>query len=111
MKIINLFSKKIVFSLILVFSLTACVYATNEVSGELGTAITTAQKLSLLTPASIWALVSLLSFVGLIKLYNDGKKDEGELKQLIKETSSILQKNSDALDRLHDRIDKCKYNG
>jgi len=66
-------------------------------------------SLGTLAPAAIWALVALISVVGLVKLYWDNKKDQEDLKTIIKETSTQISKNSEVLESLAGKIDKCKY--
>lgn len=60
-----------------------------------------------LSNTAIWAIVSLISIVGLIYVYKQKSKDEQELKVIIRETAINIQKNTDTLQKLNDNIDKC----
>jgi len=57
--------------------------------------------------ASTWALVALVSVIGLIKLYRDKSKDEEDLKNIIKETTIAITKNTETLDKLNDSVSRC----
>jgi hypothetical protein len=69
--------------------------------------IDTGTRLGNLTPAITWAIVALISMLGLIKIYYDKGRDEQQLKDIIKETTSAIVKNTETLERLNNNIDKC----
>lgn len=60
-----------------------------------------------LSGAAIWALVSLVSVIGLIKLYRDKQRDDQDLKTIIKDTTVAIIQNTETLEKLSDKIEKC----
>ena len=63
-----------------------------------------------LAPAAIWAVVALISLLGLIKLYIDKGKEGNELKLLIRETTAAITKNTEVLEELSDSVAHCTKN-
>ena len=80
--------------------------STNDLS-QVGAYSSSAQILSALAPSAVWALVALISVVGLIKLYRDKSKDDEQLKTIIAETTRAVTQNTVVLDKLSDKIDRC----
>ena len=60
-----------------------------------------------LSAAAIWATISLVTVLALVRLYFDQKKGQEDLKNIIKDSSACIQKNSDTLDKLASKIDSC----
>jgi hypothetical protein len=60
-----------------------------------------------LSAAAIWALVALISVIGLVKLYMDKSKDDSELKTIIKDTTQAITKNTEVLEKLSDNVGQC----
>jgi len=63
--------------------------------------------LSTLSASGIWALVALVSVVGLVKLYKDKANDDEQLKVIIKDTTAAIERNTQTLDRLNDSVTNC----
>lgn len=60
-----------------------------------------------IAPAAIWAIVALVSVIGLVKLYVDKAKDDIELKAIIKDTTQAITNNTATLEKLNESIDRC----
>ena len=73
----------------------------------INTVIEKGTTLGTLAPAAIWAVVALVAVIGLVKLYWDKRNDEQDLKQIIKETTIAITKNTEVLDRLNDSVVNC----
>jgi len=64
-------------------------------------------NLGTLAPAAIWALVALVSVVGLIYVYKAKEKDDEDLKTIIKDTTAAIAVNSATLEKLNRSIESC----
>ena len=60
-----------------------------------------------LSGAAIWALVALISIVGLIRLYRDKQRDDEDLKLIIRQSTEAITRNTETLEKLSDKIEKC----
>jgi hypothetical protein len=60
-----------------------------------------------LSSAGIWALVALVSVIGLVYVYRQKSKDDEELKIIIKDTTAAITKNSEVLEKLDNNISNC----
>jgi hypothetical protein len=81
-----------------------------SVVGEVSTVdqITTqGANLGNLSSAGIWALVALISVIGLVYVYRQKSKDDEELKVIIKDTTAAITKNSEVLEKLDNNISNC----
>jgi len=81
-----------------------------SVVGEVSTVdqITTqGANLGNLSSAGIWALVALVSVIGLVYVYRQKSKDDEELKVIIKDTTAAITKNSEVLEKLDNNISNC----
>jgi hypothetical protein len=81
-----------------------------SVVGEVSTVdqITTqGANLGNLSSAGIWALVTLISVIGLVYVYRQKSKDDEELKVIIKDTTAAITKNSEVLEKLDNNISNC----
>lgn len=65
------------------------------------------QSLGNLSSAAIWALVALVSIVGLIYVYKQKEKDDDALKTIIKDTTIAINNNTNTLERLNRSIETC----
>lgn len=83
--------------------------ATNDYS-NVGPYVSAAQNMAGIAPAAVWALVALISVIGLAKLYVDKSKDEADLKTIIASSVDAIAKNTTVLDKLSDKIDRCPNN-
>jgi len=67
-------------------------------------------SLSTLAPAAVWACVALISVIGLVKLYLDNKKDQEDLKLLVKSQSDQMQvlvkSTTEAITKSHETSEK-----
>lgn len=78
--------------------------------GEAGTVteiMSQGASLSNLAPAAIWATVALISVIGLVRLYWDKKKDDEDLKTIIKDTTAAISTNTATLEKLNQSIQSC----
>jgi hypothetical protein len=81
-----------------------------SVVGEVSTVdqITTqGANLGNLSSAGIWALVALVSVIGLVYVYRQKSKDDEELKVIIKDTTQAITKNSEVLEKLNNTVSNC----
>jgi len=68
-------------------------------------------NLGTLAPAAIWALVALVSVVGLIYVYKAKEKDDEALKTIIKDTTAAINTNTNTLEKLNRVIESCPKKG
>jgi hypothetical protein len=83
------------------------IIATIAETATVDNIITQGATLGNLSGACIWALVALVSVIGLIKLYRDKQRDDQDLKGIIKETTVAIVKNTETLEKLSEKIDSC----
>ena len=60
-----------------------------------------------LSASAILGVVCLCCIYAIIKLYRDKENSEEALKTMIASTTSAISKNSEMLDKISDKIDKC----